>query len=1150
MGIIHGPASSASPIWVEGKTVGDTRSWSIVRAGAEQKMSAEASGDGITHLAGPLVGRRAQLRWLDVCLSDCLAGAPRVVLLRGEPGIGKTRLARAFEARARKAQVRVCHTRCDEGVQLPYAAFRASLFPLLADLPSEGEGDTADDPVLQALLQGTTGTDTLPNLAIDDPAAVANQQAQLHFSLSERILRLARSAPLLLVVDDLGWADASSFELVQRLVTRLAATQLEDPVPLLILLASRPELARPRRVALERMMREEISSTVELSGMNPAETAELLRQTGLGGLSGQVVEQVRRTTSGNPLFLETAARRIVARQRADSVGRIEAGAMAFSDLELPSELKEAVAQQLDQLSSATRDVLRHAAVIGGAVSLRHLARLHGSSSESLDEAVEEALQHAVIEIDGDTIAFRHDVYRTFLYQGASPARRHRLHAEVARLFTEERRSGLIEAAALADQLIAAGPEASPREVARVCLSAARSASLVYAWVEAARFYKAGLEALDRSPAESADAELATHLHDAGIACDRSLDPNSAAEFLGRATALFQAFEDRRGVVRSAIALARCVIAQRSHEETNESWSERVSTLMRAIDDLDEEDGDLISNALAAVSMLHYSRGEFDQATEIAERAIHAAAEAGSALGRVRASIAYSLPAMFRAELHDCLAHLEEARRIARGQGEKSLICEASNRQPLVRLWLGQLREAEDRGLEAVALSQEINDPVRMIVPLAGLAVAAVGRGDVSAAEEFAYQATLMQRFTSYSWVSGVFHPALASLQMRRGAFDDAERTLAINSDEQGDSWNLPPIARWYSDIYLRAKAGDLEWVRGELAEYPKRLDVKPIAFLGPAGFSCVLIELAELLEMPQLAEAPLRVLEEASERGQVFTSNLFFHIPRMLGKGALLLGDRALAVERLETAVEDTGRIGARCDRALAQLDLARAMDVEQATAAAGLAQAARDEIAALGLAAELEVAEALSARLTKAVADSELPALPPRSMEGALTIMFTDIVGSTELVDRLGDFRAREVIGEHNQIVRKQLVKCGGYEVEQQGDAFMVEFAGARNAVRAAIGIQRDLAALGPGDEGERIRVRIGMHRGDAIRDGSKLFGISVFLAARIAAHANPGQILISSTVHEVARNADDFRVGPEQRVELRGIRGPQNLFEVDWRD
>jgi class 3 adenylate cyclase len=132
---------------------------------------------------------------------------------------------------------------------------------------------------------------------------------------------------------------------------------------------------------------------------------------------------------------------------------------------------------------------------------------------------------------------------------------------------------------------------------------------------------------------------------------------------------------------------------------------------------------------------------------------------------------------------------------------------------------------------------------------------------------------------------------------------------------------------------------------------------------------------------------------------------------------------------------------------------------------------------------------------------------------------------------------------------VRQQLAAHGGYEVELQGDGFLLAFGGARQGLLCAIAIQRALEADAAGHSDEPIRVRIGVHTGEALRDADKFFGKTVILSARIAAQAVGGEILISSLVRELVASAGDVRFGAAREVQLKGLSEPQRVHPVEWR-
>jgi class 3 adenylate cyclase len=167
---------------------------------------------------------------------------------------------------------------------------------------------------------------------------------------------------------------------------------------------------------------------------------------------------------------------------------------------------------------------------------------------------------------------------------------------------------------------------------------------------------------------------------------------------------------------------------------------------------------------------------------------------------------------------------------------------------------------------------------------------------------------------------------------------------------------------------------------------------------------------------------------------------------------------------------------------------------------------------------------------------------------DGTVTLMFSDMEGFTAMTERLGDLRAREVIRNHNAIVREQLAKHGGYEVELRGDGFLLAFGSAHEALLCAIAIQSALADYNQAHAEEPIRVRIGLHTGEVLKDASRFFGKTVILAARVAAQAAGGEILVSSLLKALTESVGDLRFGEAREAALKGISETQRLFPVEW--
>ncbi|MBA3653619.1 MAG: nuclear transport factor 2 family protein [Actinobacteria bacterium] len=163
----------------------------------------------------------------------------------------------------------------------------------------------------------------------------------------------------------------------------------------------------------------------------------------------------------------------------------------------------------------------------------------------------------------------------------------------------------------------------------------------------------------------------------------------------------------------------------------------------------------------------------------------------------------------------------------------------------------------------------------------------------------------------------------------------------------------------------------------------------------------------------------------------------------------------------------------------------------------------------------------------------------------GTVTIVFTDIEGSTQLLEKLGESAWMDVLHDHNRVVREQVASYSGFEVKSQGDGFMLAFASARNALWCGVGIQRTLASRAEG-----VQVRLGLHTAEAIREADDFYGKGVVLAARVAAEARGGEILVSSLVRELVDSTGEFSFEDPVEVELKGLTGFHRLYAVRWRE
>lgn len=167
----------------------------------------------------------------------------------------------------------------------------------------------------------------------------------------------------------------------------------------------------------------------------------------------------------------------------------------------------------------------------------------------------------------------------------------------------------------------------------------------------------------------------------------------------------------------------------------------------------------------------------------------------------------------------------------------------------------------------------------------------------------------------------------------------------------------------------------------------------------------------------------------------------------------------------------------------------------------------------------------------------------------GTLTIVFSDIEGSTQSAIELGDARWVAVLETHNAVIRGSVARHGGTEIKAQGDGFMLSFPSARRALLCMVDVQRALHALARSRPADGVRVRVGAHTGEVILgDDGDLFGRHVVIASRIADAARGGEILVSGIVRELVEPRGEFAFGAARSVTLKGFAQNQLVHPVDW--
>jgi adenylate cyclase len=226
--------------------------------------------------------------------------------------------------------------------------------------------------------------------------------------------------------------------------------------------------------------------------------------------------------------------------------------------------------------------------------------------------------------------------------------------------------------------------------------------------------------------------------------------------------------------------------------------------------------------------------------------------------------------------------------------------------------------------------------------------------------------------------------------------------------------------------------------------------------------------------------------------------------------------------------------------------DLRARVDARQQLFAGG-----REAVKTMWQTASLIRKEGLGAAVRSSIEDLadwavvERPDLARLTPDGNVVILFSDIEESTALNERMGDRAWVRLLDRHDKLVRRLVDQHSGHVIKSQGDGFMIAFAHPGEAVGCSIAVQRAFANQAKRLTPNAIRVRIGIHMGKSVRRGDDLFGRNVAMAARVAAQADGGEVLISEPVRDAV--GDDVTVGPPREVELKGFSGSHRLYPVD---
>ena len=369
---------------------------------------------GVPH--SELVGREAELSHLLATLESAASGRPVVTLVSGDAGVGKTRLVSELAARAREDGFTVLSGRCAElGDAVPY-------LPLADALRDATTGPSPGGVLLDALAARPVLSRLLPDRNESQPAGgdmPGLVQQQLFGAVLGMLAELAGASPVLLVLEDVHWADQSTRDLLTFLSRMLhnerlavVATYRSDDM----------HRRHPLRPLVAELLRLPGVSSVELGPLAASAMAQHLTALSPRQLGAQAIDRMITRAEGNAYYAE------------------ELLAASSAGSQLPAGLADLLLARMERLSAATQQVLRTAAVTGRRVDDELVRRASGLDELVYDGAVREAVAHQLLVPDGEQgYSFRHALLREAIYADLLPGERTRLHARLADLLADERR---------------------------------------------------------------------------------------------------------------------------------------------------------------------------------------------------------------------------------------------------------------------------------------------------------------------------------------------------------------------------------------------------------------------------------------------------------------------------------------------------------------------------------------------------------------------------------------------------------------------------------------------------------------------------------------------------------------------------------------
>jgi len=653
---------------------------------------------------GSLIGRQTELQHIADIIETVRGGAGQLVLLAGEPGVGKTRLAQEVTLALQELGFLVATGTCYESHQaVPYGPFLDILSTASEAAPPDIRSVIGQRwPYLGSLLPEQFRVAPRASTASED------EQPRLIRAVANLLIAISEVVPVGLLLDDLHWADAASLALLQHLARSTRSHRV-------FLLGTCGTAEVHHQDMLERALldlgRAGVVEQLRVCPLSVEATAALAKETVEEELSQEVGQLIYARTEGNPLFVKHLLRALM--ERGDDLGG--AGrwtAQAVKELAVPESVRGVIRQRLGRLSSFTQTMLRQASVLGQTFGFDDLLKMGSHDEEHLEEALMEASATGLVqEMDNDQYAFDHGLTQRALYEELPTRRKRALHRAAGEALEGE--SGwktpadrIGRAASLAWHFREAGEttRALPHAI-----QAGEQAQAVFAHEEAEEHYRTALQLARKVGDQAAEARVLERL---SYVFETQARYQEAHQVLDHAARLLQALGDGEGECRAVARLGSVHLGKGTPEEGLEILESLLERVQKAS----------FSPGLAAVyaklAQLYVTTAQLTRGLAAAERAVELAYLNGDDRMVVEATLMHGLTLLHSGRTDQALPTLEEACRLAERGSDLLTICRARNEAADAYRDLAKFDKSGHYVEAALKIALRIGEPT-MVIDLIG-----------------------------------------------------------------------------------------------------------------------------------------------------------------------------------------------------------------------------------------------------------------------------------------------------------------------------------------------------------------------------------------------------------------------------------------------